>query len=254
MVAKSELREQPVGGTRFNVVLEVQPEPRLTLSDLDGPFLTEAVDDRGRSLLPESETSSNSRGEVLRRDAGSRRSPVTIDLNYPESPPGTMIRTLRGSFTATVAGPELEPLVIPLKGAEGQAFQRGLSTLTVNSILPTGVGNPGNVPAPRKGTRINMTLRAPYLAPPRPPSWPSLVPMQLQPVPGASPLVEVRNAEGRLLAASLIPYDPRQDDGVDLGITAMSTEGLGPPATLHYFAPTWATVEIPFVIENIPMP
>ena len=118
--------------SRFVARVQVQVEPRLTLSWDARPVVLEARDDKGQSLVPDpSPTIPRGPGPVLQ--FGSRPDLLEIPLNYPERPGKTIMR-LRGMLPAMITGRRPDPLVVPLEAAPGKMFRSEEATLTIHEV------------------------------------------------------------------------------------------------------------------------
>jgi hypothetical protein len=118
-----ELREE------FRIDFHLLAEPRLLISRVGSPLITEAVDDRGQPLPP-----------ADRRDvwhppsypgslwAAQACVGCVLRLKHPERP-GKVIKRLRMILPVEVVAREPGRLVIPLADARGKTFRHGETTI-----------------------------------------------------------------------------------------------------------------------------
>ncbi len=135
--ASSPPRLNPVTSVQFSAQLLVAAEPRLALSQVQPLQLTEAVDERGNSLIPVADEETGHRRYA--GYFGMATSPV-VQLQAPLRRPdaaGALIKKLRGFVSLTVSARRPHPLVVPLANAVGKTFENQDHRLTVHDIRPT---------------------------------------------------------------------------------------------------------------------
>jgi hypothetical protein len=118
-----ELRED------FRIDLQLLAEPRLLISRVGGALITEAVDDRGQSLLPDDRP-------YLRFHHsypgmfGNAQACVAYDihLKHPERA-GKVIKRFKLILPVEVVALEPGRMVIPLADARGKTFRHGKTTI-----------------------------------------------------------------------------------------------------------------------------
>jgi hypothetical protein len=129
-----ELREE------FRIDFHLLAEPRLLISRVGSPLITEAVDDRGQPLPP------GDRRDVWYPPSypgslGSAQGCVgcVLRLRHPERP-GKVIKRLRMILPVEVVTLEPGRLVIPLADARGKTFRHGETTIDSPEVgrIPSG--------------------------------------------------------------------------------------------------------------------
>ncbi len=110
-------REQPAGPGRRSVPLALLAEPGLTLYQ-EGPVsVTDAIDDRGRSVKPAAAPAAEAEADPPNgpRLGGPPDAPIRAFamLEAPD-PPSLRLRRLRGTVPVIAVAWDLEPIVIPL--------------------------------------------------------------------------------------------------------------------------------------------
>lgn len=125
----------------LRVAMRVLPEPGLHVVPIGPMTLDEAVDDRGRSLLPPPRPGAEEQapGIVLGGDGPSALLALTADLELARDP-GHAIARLRGTIPAVVVARRLDSLVIPLRGAQGQSFRAESATVVVHEVVEDAKG------------------------------------------------------------------------------------------------------------------
>ncbi len=125
----------PVSIVQFHVQLQIVPEPRMSISQAGPLQLLEAVNELGHSLLPAARDDGRAPGPtfMMRGSMPGAAANLTAHLHRPETP-GKLIKTLRGTVEVSVTSPRSDPLVIPLEGAAGKAFQDDDRRVVVNAI------------------------------------------------------------------------------------------------------------------------
>ncbi len=226
---------------RVDARFEARAEPRLNLLSAEAPRLLEALDDRGQSFLPDPPPAPSPAPEGRRPEAG--RGPVVafeLPLQPPERP-GQTLRRLRGTFSALVVGTRREPMTIRVDGPPGRTGHLEGDALTIQEVGEAEDGRGGTtiVLFPSVAGPIDRSSRLPRRA--NGPQAPS----------GALPRLDFVDAEGRLLLSRTIsPHELEKP----LKVTVPPAKGVGPPAVVRYKPPIWATVEVPFAFEDVPLP
>jgi hypothetical protein len=233
-------RLHPVTNVQFTAQLVVAAEPRLILTYQHGSLqLTEAVDERGNSLIPPGKS-----GPVRRSAAyfGIMSGPVVqipAPLHRP-AVPGETIKKLRGIIPLSVSSRRPDPLIVPLANSAGKTFENLDLQLTVHEIRP--------MPDTRN-TLVELSLR---------PSdrdasssaddadgFNNLVqrpnPAQLQ--------IEVTDARGQMIPWFQSGPDT-ESSRVTLTLTCPATE----LKELRYYTLTRSSVNVPFEFTDIPLP
>lgn len=126
-------RPMALPSKQFFLQLLVGAEPRLAIAPGGSTRVTEAIDDRGRSLL------GPTRAEPVLHESGYlgvSPSPLVhlrVDLAYPE-PPAVRIKRIRGAIPLLVSTRRPDPLVISLGDAPGKMFRRDQVAVTVEEV------------------------------------------------------------------------------------------------------------------------
>ena len=129
------------GETRnaFDVAVRVLVEPRMLISRIGQALITEAVDDRGQSLLP------GDKPHVQACASGSIPAQacvfIRLSLKHPERA-GKTIRRLRMSLPVEVVARKPDPLSVTLGHARGKVFRLGQTSLQILDIKTDGAGRP----------------------------------------------------------------------------------------------------------------
>ncbi len=203
--------------------------------------MTEAVDDRGQSLIKDA-----SGREPRDVAAATIRGPTLIEvslngLKYPDQP-GQRIKTLRGVVQTTFAARNsFDPVIIAL---DPDHFEK---PVRIDDLWVT-VSEP-KAEARTLPLTIDVVFRSDRPFAPAGPGTPKAAP---------SPLdlgeVEVVDAQGRVLNAAPQPGGAFQLGQVRLRMAVTTQKDVGPPAQLRYNRLTEATAEVPFEFHDLPMP
>ncbi|MBX6313661.1 MAG: hypothetical protein IRY99_12195 [Isosphaeraceae bacterium] len=228
---------------QFQVQMMILAEPRLMIGQYGHLRLTEAVDDRGNSLLPALPPLLGAQGDedtpLIEFSPGATLQ-MPILLRYPKEP-GQTIRRLCGTVPVAVASRKADPLVIPLLGAAGKTFRQGDLALTIHAVRAE--ANEPQVTVElsvRTGTDDGERASRPLHSIP-------LVPEFLE------QQIEVVDAHNRPYVT--FPQETAIQAGA-LRITLMLAPGDGAtaPAQLRYYGLTRAMTEVAFEFADIPMP
>lgn len=123
---------RPRAGPELIVRMSVVPEPGRLVRQVGPTTIVEAVDDRGRSLLPD-----GGRNDPLYPQPptlnGSSGFPLSASLGVPD-PAARAIRRLRGTLPVVAVAYASDPIVIPLDGAIGGAVRRDDLTIAVVAV------------------------------------------------------------------------------------------------------------------------
>jgi hypothetical protein len=122
--------------------LLVLPETGLRLHQNGAVIVTEAIDDRGRSLVPSAPAKFDP--AQANRFSPFASSPASIQVGavlVAPDPPGTMIRRLRGKVPVVAVTKGSDPIVIPLKG-EG-VLGKQISTRDMTMVVDEVSLDPG---------------------------------------------------------------------------------------------------------------
>jgi hypothetical protein len=253
---------KPAGDGDLTVPLAVLPEPGLILYQNGPVMVTEATDDRGRSLAPSAPAEPNpSQANRFHQVANSNASiQVNVVLVAPH-PPGTMIRRLRGKVPVIAVAKGSDPIVIPLKGEGvlGKPFSTRDMALVVDeaSLAP---GARASVEVTIRGNRGGLaTVARPDS---RPPDFAAFDRDRVL------EHLELYDAAGRRINHSLGEQTRGADgqgfyDRYRLIVTPVFEGGSvgGPktpkapiPSELRYYGFVQTVTEVPFDFHDIPMP
>lgn len=234
----------PVTDT-FYFEFQLMAEPRMVLSQ-NGPLtITEAVDDKGQSLLPTSPAGSVQRNAgYYGFNVGSTTIQLRSDLRHPDLP-GRVIKHIRGKIPVVVSARKDDPLTINLADAKGKTFRNSEVSLIVHDI---------RAEANNQGTSIDLSIRTnaasadasggrfdPETTAFRSPNMP-----QNQ--------IEILDARGRAYQ-HWFPSSSRIDtEEARMTLLLRPTENLGAPAQIRFYDMVRAHSEASFDFVDVPMP
>jgi hypothetical protein len=253
---------RPPAALDLTVPLAILPEPGLMLHRNGAVSITEATDDRGRSLVPRAPAERDPGPADRRQQAIYEGDAIQVNavLVAPD-PPATVIRRLRGKVPVIAVTRGSDPIVIPLKG-EG-VLGRPYSTRDLTLIIDE-VSLAAGAPAWVKVTvRDNRGDRATFARhdPPR-------SPFGAFNRGGVLEHLELHDAAGRRLNHHLGMQMRGADvegfyDRYQFIVSPLSENGPGDgpgasktpiPSELRYYAFDQTVMEIPFDFRDIPMP
>ncbi len=240
-------RHDPRLDEQFYLVLQVVAEPRMSLSQTGPLTLTEAIDERGNSLLMPDEPGGISRNAGY---FGFNPSSVMIQmqshLSYPEDA-GKVLKRLRGSVPVIVSSRKEDAMVVPLNEFEGKTFKNGEVSVQVHSVQ----ADP-NLPS----TTIDLTIRSN-----EPGNDPSALGNGLNPrlmafrTPNvAQNQIEIVDAQGRIYHQWFPASTQGDDQETRMTLRLMPAEGLGPPVQLKFYDMSRAQTEVRFEFSDVPLP
>jgi hypothetical protein len=123
----------------FSLAMRVLVEPRMLISRIGQAVVTEAVDDRGQSLLP------NDKPHVEACASGSIPAQactfVRLNLQHPRRA-GTTIKRLRLTLPVEVVARIPRPLVVELARAPSKVYRLGKTSLQVLEVKTDSSGRP----------------------------------------------------------------------------------------------------------------
>ena len=249
----------PRGAGELTVLLAVHPQPGLMLHYNGAVMVTEATDDRGRSMLAPSAPAALDAGQADRSyqvETGRASVQVNAVLMVPD-PPGTVIRRLRGKVPVTAVARGSDPIVVTLngEGVLGRPFPVGYMTLGVDRALL----EPGTEASVKVTFRVNSGYSATGATPD--PFRPDFSAFDRR---RALEHLELYNAAGRRLNHSLRAQTSSFDaqgffDRYELIVTPIYENGPGNakamiPSELRYYRFVQAAMEIPFDFRDSRMP
>jgi hypothetical protein len=255
-------RAKPPGAGDLTVPLAVLPEPGLMLHRNGAVSITEAIDDRGRSLAPGSPAQLDSGPANRSHQASDEGDAIQVDAVFAApNPPATVIRRLRGKVPVIVVTRGFDPVVIPLKGegAVGRPYSARDWTLVIDEVSPA----PSAPPWVKVTVRRIRGDRATFAS-----HDPPGLPFAAFNCGGVLEHLELRDATGRRLNHH-VGAETRGGDrqgyyeSYQLIVSPLSENGSrdGPgnsktpiPSELRYYRFVQTVMEVPFDFHDIPMP
>jgi hypothetical protein len=232
---------------QFFLDLQVMAEPRMVLSVNGNPKITEAVDEKGQSLLiPAAGGPAQRNAGFFGYNGGNLMTQLRVDLKYPEQP-GKVIKRMRGSIPVTVSARKDDPLLIPLAESKGRTFRNSDVSVQVQDIRPE-----PNL----HGTAIDISIRP--NAPAQDPSavagqfGPEMFAFRTQTMPQAQ--IEIFDAQGRAYQQWFPSPAPSENEEVRMTLKMLPNDNVGPPAQIRFYDLVRAVSEATFEFTDIPMP
>ncbi|MDB5353370.1 MAG: hypothetical protein JWN86_4617 [Planctomycetota bacterium] len=232
---------------QFQASLQILAEPRMTVT-MSGPVrLSEAVDDRGNSLLPQAPsgvTFQHNSGYNRFETAGNIALQTAIGLKYPDRA-GRTIKKLRGTIPVTVSARKEEPLLIALADAKGKTYHNSEISLTVHEIRT----DPNF-----DQTTLEITVRS--LDASSSPNGGMFGPefMAIR-APGSSQnQLEIADSQGRAFKTWNLMSQMQGPDGVRMTLRVASQDGTGPPSQLRYYEMARINTDAEFEFTDVDMP
>jgi hypothetical protein len=257
--APARRKAQPAGAGDLTVNLAAIPEPGLVLHP-DGPAsLAEAVDDQGRSLLPDAAQPPGPQKQGVITITNLASIHVGLKLHAPDPPP-TTIHRLRGRIPVLAVTRQANPIVIPLQKAGAEKVISSPEMNLVVDEVSLGTGPRSSVRLTiRPNRRDNFAGRG---FDPRRPDFAAFSRDRIL------ERLELRDARGRRLhfgtsastrgADQMGFYDryqlevPSRFDDVPAG-GAAKTSKAPIPSELRYYGLVQRAMEIPFDFRDIPL-
>jgi hypothetical protein len=253
---------KPPGAGDLTVPLAVLPEPGLMLRRNGPVSITEATDDRGRSLAPRAPAEPDPGPANRSRQATYEGDAIQVNavLAAPD-PPATAIRRLRGKVSVIAVARGSDPIVIPLKGegVRGRPYSTRDLTLVVDEVSLA----PGAPAWVKVTVRDKSGDRATFARhdPPGPP-------FAGYNRGGVLEHLQLHDADGRRLNHQLGMQMRGADtegffDRFQFIVSSRSEDGpgVGPgtskapiPSELRYYPFVQTVMEIPFDFRDVPMP
>ena len=232
---------QPNLATRqFFAQMLVGAEPRLSIAP-GGPIkVTEAIDDRGQSLVIPAT------GELIQHESGYlgvNSSPLVhlrLDMTYP-SGGSKRLKKVKGLVPLVVSTRKSDPLEIPLDNSTDKTFRQSGVVITVGEIKLNQPDQPPTIELTIKSSRITG-------------ADPTGDDMDGAIRSVASPQqLEVLDATGKM-----IPWFPSSSffNGEEsrLSLTLLDRGGPAVPTTIRYYSVIRDRTEVPFEFRDLPMP
>ena len=251
-------RAGPPGVGGLTVPLAVLAEPGLMLRQNGAVVVTEATDNRGRSLVPAAPAEPASAPADRSRQARYEGDAIQVNavLAAP-NPPATAIRRFRGKVPVIAVARGFDPMVIPLngEGVPGRPYSTRDLTLVVDDVSLA----PGAPASVKVTVRANHGNRAAF-ASHDPPGFP----FAAFNIGGVLEHLELHDAAGRRINHRL-GSQRRSTDGDRYELIASppprTVAGAAPgaskapiPSELRYYPFVETAMEIPFDFRDIPMP
>jgi hypothetical protein len=252
-------RAKPPGAGDLTVPLAVLPEPGLMLRRNGPVSITEAADDRGRSLKPRASAEFDRWPPNPSQQAMDQGDAIRVNAEFvTPGPRATVIRRLRGTVPVIAVARGSDPIVIPLKGEGvlGRPYSTRDLTLVVDEISLVDPGAPASV---KVTVRVNRGDRATFARHDQSPPW-----FAAYNLGGVLEHLEFHAADGRRLSHQLGSQRRGVDgDQYQLIAAPISEDGpvVGPvtskapiPSELRYYPFVETTTEVPFDFRDIPVP
>ncbi len=251
-------RARPPGTGDLIVPLAVLSEPGMMLRQNGAVVVTEAIDDRGRSLVLDAPPVLDL-GEAnrSRQDTNHGASILANAVLAAPDPAATLIRRLRGKVPVIAVAKGSDPLIIPLKG-EG-VLGRPFSTRDLTLVVDETSLAPGGRAWVKVSVRFNRGDRATFARSDQTP--PTFAGYNLG---GVLEHLELHDADGRRLNHTL-GEQMRSVNGDRYQLIDWPASGDGPaggpgtaktpiPAELRYYGFVQRVMEVPFDFRDVPMP
>jgi hypothetical protein len=263
-----------LGTGEVSLCLDVTPIPGLGWQEVAGVKITRLIDSNGRSGGAGTEKNTQpgydpSGMVVFGRGGGMAAAAMRFDINGNPIPPDSLtnsrvvpvplklgstaprsIKRLEGSVFAELQVPNQHLIVVtdPKQKTGGWISGPGELRFSVTEVKEAaGPGGLGSV-------KVQLEYPSPWAVNMRKrgfnPGWPE-APRMTQ-----GNRVEAFDADGKPFALTSNGYSDMSDDGMTTVQTLTLTfrHGLGVPAKLVVVGPKPVTVEVPFVLENVPLP
>lgn len=227
---------------QFYFSVQVSAEPRLLVNQTGPMRVTEATDDRGRSLVSADGAAAPGRGGGY---IGMGTPMTALQLTGHLMAPGegsSRLALLRGSIPVSVATPRPSPLTIELAGATGKTFRSEEASITVESLHVGAADMPRTIDLSIEPNKTTPEEEDPFeLTGPR-----AQFALQVR--------FQLLNAQGRPLR--LIPSRSQSNDGrrVQLQLTIPQGGDQSEPKELRFHDLTRATTEVEFEYRDVPIP
>ncbi len=235
----------------FNLEVMLSAEPRMTIvQEPERTWkLTEAVDEKGQSLLPPPSQNAiqHYAGYNGFNPTGQPAIQIVMPLNLPANP-GRVIKRLRGTIPVMVLARKDDPLVVPLD-QKGKTFQSPQLRLQIHEVKKDPNGN----------TMIELTakLTSDESVPPQLRQaqgfGAELIAFRHNPGNPQNP-IEIVDAQGRAFPQWFASNAQPSPDGTRMMLRLMPAEGFGEPVEIRFYEMARASSEIPFELDDIPMP
>ena len=236
----------------FRLDVQVLVEPRMTLATQGPLVLSEAIDDKGQSLLPPAAgpgaTFRTAGFNGFPHQGGLAELRLSTPLRFPDQP-GRTIKRLRGTLPVVVSARKDDPLVIDLVGAKGKSVRASEVTLIVNDVRP-GPDNPAE-------TLLDLSLR---------PNSPGndaqglmgrmvmFNDLGLRTSGAAHSQFQIVDAKGRAYPQWVPQSHQFNPDEIRMLLRLTAAGALGPPAQVRFYDSVRAATEVAFEFTDVPMP
>lgn len=239
----------PVAQVQFTLDLQIQSEPRMSISKSNGLKLTEAIDDLGQSLLYPNQAEGPERYNSFYGGYGSGLASTTlqVSLRAPDQI-GRAIKRLRGTVPLVVTARKDVPVVIDLADAKGKTARSAELTVTVHDLRPN-VDQFGS-------TELELTIRS------NTPNDPALGPagragfemLSFRGPQAAQNQIEILDAQGRPHLQIAPRSIQTNNEESRMTLRLMPNAQVGAPAQLKVYDLARATTEASFEFRDVPIP
>ncbi|MEO6808890.1 MAG: hypothetical protein ABI353_07235 [Isosphaeraceae bacterium] len=229
----------------FNIQLLV--EPRMNLSQPGTVKLTEAVDDKGQSLLPPAASTTSARHSGFNgyTPGGQTNLTMICPLRFPDQP-GTTITRLRGVVPLIVSARKDDPTTISLADAKGKSFEAGELTLIVNDMRV----EPNNPQV----TILDLTLRLGSAQGDQGQNRAAINALAFHTPNTPNGQFEILDAQGKSYPQWMPMSQQFGTVESRLVLSLPPQAGLGAPAQIRVYDTMRVNTEATFEFQNIPMP
>lgn len=227
---------------QFHLTMQVAAEPRLLLHQAGTVRVSEAMDDRGESLVPTEPEAPNLRGSGY-FGMGAPTTSFQVQANL--APPGDgskSLRRLRGSIPVRVGSPRPRPLEIALEGSVGRRFRSEEAEVGVDALQVDPNGQRHTVELTIRSLAEGVEADDPFnLMGGR---FALALPTRLEVVDGA----------GRPFR--LQPSRTQANDGqsVQVTLSLLAIRDQGVPVTLRFYDLVSTATEVEFEFTGVPLP
>jgi hypothetical protein len=228
----------------FDVRFMVSAEPSLMIANIDKVNLQEAVDDTGQSLIPipQNENITTAFGNQY-SNINTNSIYMSIPLRYPNTP-GHKITRLRGTIPITLLGIKSNPVSASLIKNLNVPSSQLHSILTVHDLKKQ-----PNSPI----ITVELTLDRQELGSQYQLGFNPMNRFQNSAPNNANGWLQFVDVEGHQVdRIALTPYNLPNNQRRNLQFT--QSDGSKPAVEVRLLDATWATENIPFTFQDIPMP
>lgn len=229
----------------FQITLQLQAEPRISVAQEGPARLLEAVDDLGQSLVPAQAAQAvpNAGGFQNLSGGGSTPLQVPLPLSMPRRP-GTTIKRLKGKIPVAVIARKPGPLVIPLTEKD-KLFENGSIAIKIHGVKQEQA---------QGFTLIDLTVKSKVEAEPNRVGFgPEFMIFRHNPGNPQSQ-VELVDDQNRPLQQWFAIQPQPGNDGMRMTVRVMPSPNVGPPAAIRHYELSRTSTDVDFELRDIPMP